>query len=252
VMAHLDVAVGVPMTLDASWYVPEGTDLAKASIKWSYEKPPADVEDVITSFTTPTKFGVRYGARICGYIHPPVTGNYTFWIASHDQSELWLSGSDDPRERKKIAEVLEATEPKKWDKEKSQKSAPLKLEKDKRYYVEAFHKQDKGVDHFSVVWQIPKAKREVIAGKYLSEYTGTDEVRPGGLSRTVWKEISGGRVSDLTTSPRLRDDLVVEIVGVRLPVASFTPPAPGDYLISLTVQTARSVTYQRRVIIVAQ
>lgn len=33
----------------------------------------------------------NYGTRIRGYVHPPATVNYVFWIASDDHSELWLS-----------------------------------------------------------------------------------------------------------------------------------------------------------------
>ncbi len=253
VMTRLTAAVGAPVTFNASWYLPEGTDVTNAAFQWTYEKPPSDVVDVITSFETPLKYGMRYGARIRGYLHPPVTGDYTFWIASHDQSELWLSDCDDCRFTKKIAEATQATEPKKWDKTKAQKSEPIKLEKGKRYYVEALHKQgSKGPDHMAVAWQFPGTKREVIDGKYLSENTASDVTRMGGLSREVWKEMDGVKVVNLTQSPRLRDDLVVEIAGVRLPVTIFTPPAPGDYLFLLTVQTAQGVTYHRRLIVSAE
>ena len=38
----------------------------------------------------------EYGTRLSGYIVPPVTGGYHFWICSDDQSQLWLSPDEDP------------------------------------------------------------------------------------------------------------------------------------------------------------
>ena len=44
----------------------------------------------------PVDWAEQYGARISGYLHPPGTGSYTFWISSDDGSQLWLSTDDDP------------------------------------------------------------------------------------------------------------------------------------------------------------
>ncbi len=35
--------------------------------------------------------GDNYGCRIRGWLKPPTTGDYTFWIASDAEGELWLS-----------------------------------------------------------------------------------------------------------------------------------------------------------------
>ena len=45
----------------------------------------------------------NYGQRVRGYIHPPVSGDYTFYISSDDQSELWLSSDENPANKVKIA-----------------------------------------------------------------------------------------------------------------------------------------------------
>ncbi|MEL6650459.1 MAG: PA14 domain-containing protein, partial [Bacteroidota bacterium] len=47
-------------------------------------------------FEIPVNSGNTYGARVRGYICPPTTGNYSFWIASDDKGELWLSTDDNP------------------------------------------------------------------------------------------------------------------------------------------------------------
>jgi hypothetical protein len=50
-------------------------------------------------------------ARACGYITAPVTGSYTFWIASDDNSELWLSINDNAVNKVKIASVQTTQRP---------------------------------------------------------------------------------------------------------------------------------------------
>ncbi len=41
----------------------------------------------LTKFEGPLMFGDNYGSRIRGYICPPVSGNYVFYIASDNNSE---------------------------------------------------------------------------------------------------------------------------------------------------------------------
>ena len=66
---------------------------------------PANSVDEITSLETPQQWSEYYGQRIRGYIVPPSTGNYTFWIASDDYSQLWLSTDNDPANKSMIAYV---------------------------------------------------------------------------------------------------------------------------------------------------
>lgn len=61
------------------------------------------------------------------------------------------------------------TNSRQWDKYASQKSAPVRLEAGKRYYIEALHKQGWGGDNLAVAWQMPDGKMEApIAGNRLS------------------------------------------------------------------------------------
>ncbi|MHC4244854.1 MAG: PA14 domain-containing protein, partial [Planctomycetota bacterium] len=40
--------------------------------------------------------GDNYGIRARGYVYPPVSGDYIFWISGDDESQLWLSTDDNP------------------------------------------------------------------------------------------------------------------------------------------------------------
>ncbi|MFD2161638.1 Ig-like domain-containing protein [Paradesertivirga mongoliensis] len=110
----------------------------------------------LTNFSAPVEFGDNYGARIRGYICPPVSGNYVFYIASDDNGELWLSSNDDPSSKKKIASVGDWTSPGQYDKYPTQQSAVINLVAGQRYYIEALHKEGGGtLDHLSIGWKLP-------------------------------------------------------------------------------------------------
>lgn len=130
-----------------------------------------DGSDLITSFETPTNIANDYGTRVSGYIHAPVTGEYTFWIASDDNGELWLSTDDDPSNVSRIAHVPGWTTSRQWTKYPEQRSAQISLEAGERYYVDALFKEAGGGDNLAVSWQYPGQSQIVIDGAHLSLYS---------------------------------------------------------------------------------
>ena len=121
------------------------------------------------SFEYGPNLGDQYGARVRGYICAPLTGNYTFYIAGDDQAGLWLSTDDDPANKKLIAYNEAWVNPNDWYKFATQKSAPIKLVKGGRYYIESLHKEYVGPDHLSVAWELPGGSLEApIPGSRLS------------------------------------------------------------------------------------
>lgn len=116
---------------------------------------------VLDHFQIPTNQADNFGTLVYGLILPPTTGEYVFWIAGENQSELWLAtDSGRPGERCKIAEVKDLTRPCEWDREPGQKSAPVRLEAGKRYYIEARHKEGAGGDNLAVGWTLPGGAEE--------------------------------------------------------------------------------------------
>ncbi len=153
-------------------------------------------------FEAPSDVSDNYASRIRGYICPPKTGNYTFWIAGDDAAELWLSPDDDPAKKVKIAYVLSWTYAREWNRYSTQKSAQIYLEAGKRYYIEALHKEGGGGDNLAVAWQMPDQVFEgPIAGSRLSPFVtvvSTDCPNTGGLLREQWNNIRGSAVADIT------------------------------------------------------
>ena len=136
----------------------------------------ADITDTLPSFEAPTNWADNYGTRMRGYITAPATGNYTFWIAGDNNSELWLSLNDNPANKVRIGWVSEWTDSRQWDKYSTQKSAAITLTQGQRYYVEALQKEGGGGDNLAVGWAKPgestSAPSEVIPGSVLSPFSG--------------------------------------------------------------------------------
>jgi hypothetical protein len=138
-----------------------------------------DNSSVLTIFEAPSNQGSNYGARIRGYICVPQTGNYTFWIASDDKSELYLSTDYTSGNKVKIASVNAYTSPRQWDRYSSQQSAPIRLEAGRMYYIEALHKEASGGDNLAVGWKLPDGTLErPIPGNRLIQYEPPSNKRP--------------------------------------------------------------------------
>ena len=117
-------------------------------------------------------YGDDYGTRLRGFVHPDVSGTYSFWIASDDASQLFLSMNENPDSTALIAWVDSWTDYLAFDTYPSQHSADFELEAGKFYYIEALHKEGTGGDNVSVAWQGPGIDRGVIPTQNLSAWLG--------------------------------------------------------------------------------
>lgn len=132
--------------------------------------PPTSTSN-LTQLEAPSNTGSNYGARIRGFVCAPTSGDYTFWISSDDNSELWLSIDNNPANKAKIASVTGYTAVRQWTKYATQRSSPISLTAGREYYIEVLHKEASGVDHVSVGWQLPDGTQELpIPGIRLSPF----------------------------------------------------------------------------------
>jgi hypothetical protein len=125
----------------------------------NFPSNPASVR-VIDEFESPESLGTFYGQRIRGWVRAPQNGAYTFWIASDDQSQLFLSRDDRPGGATLIAQVFGVTDPHEYEAESSQRSSPVTLVEGQLYYIEALMVNSGGPDHLSVRWQLPDGTME--------------------------------------------------------------------------------------------
>ncbi len=128
-----------------------------------------DGREQLDKFEAPSQWGKNYGARIRGYLHPPTTGEYTFWIAAGDgNADLLLSPDDQPKNWRQIAIALSSGAHVRDT--RGQHSATFSLVAGRTYYLEVLHKQNAGFDYCAVAWQGPDREREVIPGQFLSPF----------------------------------------------------------------------------------
>ena len=135
-----------------------GTAITLLTGNANYPNSPNGMDE-LTLFEAPSNWADNYGTRVRGYVTAPQTGNYIFWIAADDTSELWLSTSEDPALATKIAYGAASTNAREW-KTGTTQSVAITLVEGQRYYIEALQKENTGSDHLSVGWQLPDGTYE--------------------------------------------------------------------------------------------
>ena len=198
--------------LDQVWDNLDGgdavSDLTNPALNPNYPNNPTTTS-FLTSFEVPENTGINnYGQRVQGYLYAPATGSYNFWIASDDESQLWLSTSANPSNAVMIADVTSYTSFEQWTAETTQESASISLVAGQRYYIEALMKQGNGGDNLSVAWNYNSANPVVIAGQYLAPYGGNLDLTPPAAPTNLQAKITGSNnqvtlnwapVADLTS-----------------------------------------------------
>src|SRR6185503_17839337 len=177
----------------------------------------------------PSGLGLYYLTRMRGYLHPPVTGEYTFWIASDNSSQLWLSSSDDPRKSKRIAFIARYNwvSPREWSHYPSQRSETIFLKAGQSYYIEALQEQTSGGDHLAVAWQGPSQSQAVIDGRFLTPWIDPDKpsrnAAMNGILREFWDDFSRGDLDTLSGLRPFDSILSVEKLAVTARAPASTP-----------------------------
>jgi hypothetical protein len=151
------------------WTVPPGTAFADAPARGTLLSQP----DISAAPLNTIE-------RLRGYLLPPVSGDYTFWIASPNDetpAELWLSPDDDPAGQRRIAYLKPPATPRQGTaaarqsrpsrnhgptsalesdvrRFPSQESAPQRLVQGRRYYIEIWH-EGIGSATIALCWRLP-------------------------------------------------------------------------------------------------
>ena len=135
------------------WNAVPGESVASLSAHRKYPFLP-DRHAILPTLELPDRLD-SYGVRLRGWIMPPASGEYTFYIAGDDESALLLSPTDNPADARRIAWVAPWSDRRSWEMRPSQKSAPIRLEQGRRYAIEVVHKGGGGPNHLAVGWKLP-------------------------------------------------------------------------------------------------
>lgn len=150
-----------------------GSSLNQLRAAASFPDSP-DHTEVITEFNAPSRIMDSYGVRVRGYIIPPETGTYRFFMTSDDEGELYLSFDGFAENKQLIANVPGWAPSGTFDKYPEQTSEPIELFAAQPYYVEALMKEGGGGDHLVVEWSRDGGPQTPITGNALGEFTGID------------------------------------------------------------------------------
>ena len=151
-------------------------DIVRPWPPWPIIPPPYPESDpdetrFLTSFNSGENLGDNYGGMIHGWLHPAKSGDYTFWLSSDDNGELFLSTDDQPANMVRIAWVDGWTGgPYDWYNEggtlnPNQQSVPISLVSGQKYYIRARWIEDGGGDYCVVAWQGPDQPLAPVGGE---------------------------------------------------------------------------------------
>jgi hypothetical protein len=215
---------GVGTILREYWTGIPGQSVSDLTGNSNYPDNPSGSSEP-TLFEAPTEWSNDYGTRMLGFLYPPVSGDYTFWISSDDASELWLSTDDNPNNKALIAFETNWSHPREWQ-TGAEQSAPIALVGGQRYYIEALHKEGTGGDNLAVTWSLNYG--QPIDGQYLSPWTGnwvaTDVQQDMlGVNTSLWTRIEFvleegdvGAFDSLTLRIKYEDGFVAYLNGQYL------------------------------------
>lgn len=148
------------------WENVTGTNVEDLIARDTYPENPDEIIE-LDSLSSPSGRGDNYGTLVKGFIEAPVSGEYRFFVSGDDETEFWLSPSENLEEATMLATVPGWTYQNEFDKYTSQTTPIQALAAGQRYYFEIRHKEATGGDHFSVAWEGPGIGQEIISAEYL-------------------------------------------------------------------------------------
>ncbi|HEY0611035.1 MAG TPA: T9SS type A sorting domain-containing protein, partial [Chitinophaga sp.] len=202
------------------WTGISGTTISSLTSNTNYPNNPTG-SGQLSSLEGPTNWAENYGTRIRGYIHPPTSGSYTFWVAGDDYTDLYLSTSANPASSSRIAYVNGWTNSREWNKYGTQQSVTINLTAGQKYYIEVLQKEGSGGDNVAVAWQGPGISQQVIPGSYLSPFV------PGA---------GGASVARIQSTPVMEANITKDVMSLYP-----NPASDGKFTILLPEISGKAV-----------
>jgi hypothetical protein len=137
-----------------------GTQYDKDSIQTTTDTP--TLTRYLSSFESLSNQADNYAEKVSGWITPAVTGDYIFFIASDDDSYLYLSTDATPEKKVLIATEPQYNGPRAWlattrrtagapeNRSDVYTGSTIHLEANTSYYIEADHHDGTGGDNLAV------------------------------------------------------------------------------------------------------
>lgn len=231
---------------------------------------------LLGALDTPNGYGENYGARVTGFIIPPESGEYDFFLRSDDASQFFLSANETPPEPLLDLPICEETgccaafmEPSTGD--AATTLAPIPLVAGQRYAFVALVKEGGGGDFLQVAVRkvgdtTPAASLTPIPGLWLGANAkpslGTPVItqQPQGIpqllegrqaSLTIQAAVEPTQYNyPLATQWRRNGNAIPGATGLTYTIASATDADSGTYSAVLTAPSGQTVTSSDAVVTV--
>lgn len=170
--------------------------------------PDPGYSETLTNGLTIAPTGIHLlGTWTRGFIEAPETGLYTFWIASSDEGQLWLSTNESPAH---LVEIADNPLPITYGSYLPvNQSTRVSLVAGNKYYFEMYQKNGGDAPHCEVGWQLPDGNYEaVISPNHIWPYP-VDRTNPSYPAVNV--------------GPTLLTDYIDSNAGTDTPVANMPP-----------------------------
>ncbi|MFT5495913.1 MAG: hypothetical protein ACI9TH_001310 [Kiritimatiellia bacterium] len=201
-----------PVTLEYYHNI-SGSSLSNLTADPDFPNSP-NVTKQSTALATAPGYADNFGARARALFVAPATGNYTFWIASDDASELRVSTDDTEGNASVVSSVPSYSSPQQYDKFGSQQSSAIPMVAGQRYYVEARMKEGGGADHMNVAWSGPGYSQRGLEYPYLEALGSStsndpptwlfDPIQPASVFA---RQSFSGSVAGMAVDPNPSDSL---------------------------------------------
>lgn len=132
--------------------------------------------------------------RLRGYIVPPKTGNYYFWLAANNTAEFWLSNDSESVNVVRRAYVTASTGKRTWTAappQPSQQSPWLSLVEGRKYYFEVLHNTGTDTDDYVSLGWLQDDVGTVVAVAGAPNATGATPVIANGGAAKQGYPLSG-------------------------------------------------------------
>jgi len=233
--ANATVTLVEPGTVSATqiqremFYDISGTSVGNLTSNAKYPGRPDELL-ALTDFSGAADVADNYGSRVRAYVVPSVTGDYRFFIASDDNSQLKFSLSTNAASATVIASVGGWTGQDEWTKFASQASTLIpNLQAGTRYYIEALQKEGGGGDNLSVGWVVPgSGVTNVIPGANLQpvDINVAPQINAQSFS-TLQTAPNGAYVGTVAASDASADALTFQLTAGNTNNTFLIDPATG-------------------------
>ncbi len=200
----------------------------------------------VSSAASPDNWADDYVSRLSGWVVPPVTGDYRFFVRADDGAQLWLSDGHDRESLRLIASCPSHVGTDTWDRFDEQRSDLITLRAGRPYRIEALHYEQRGNDHVAIAWQMPDGSIErPIGGDHLLPHS--DDVR-ALLASDQWQTDDGEAAyapQALRDNDSARSVVVVHEDSLRILLLDQVPRCDARYLVS-QLERDRRVIVDRR------